>query len=93
MSSAMSLLGSSKLLIVLLVLGAIFSWVGLAFFGVAILSAAIIGALIGIFIPAILILVAFLVLIGIVPTPGWQMRMIISIGLIIVAWIISKGII
>lgn len=49
-------------LIVLAVLAAVFSWVGLAFFGVSIISAALIGALIGIFIPAIIVLVGLVIL-------------------------------
>lgn len=78
------------LLLILAVVFAIFSWAGLAIFGVAIVSTAILGAMIGMFIPAILVLVGFLVLIGIVPTPGWQARLGISLVIFVLAWFISS---
>jgi hypothetical protein len=49
-------------LVIVAVLAAVFSTVGLAFFGITLISAALIGALIGIFIPAILVLVGLIIL-------------------------------
>lgn len=49
-------------LIVLAVLAAVFSWVGVAFFGVALISGVLVGAFIGVFIPAIMVLVGLVIL-------------------------------
>jgi hypothetical protein len=76
--------------LVLAVLLAVFSWAGLAIFGVAILSATLVAALIGLFIPAILVGMGLLIFIGIVPTPSFPIRMIAVGVLMFLAWVIAS---
>ena len=78
-----------KYSIILAVCVAIFSVGGAAFFGVAFLSSFVFAAMLGLFIPAILVLVAFLVLLGVIPAP-WQVRIGGCMVLIVLAWFISS---
>lgn len=61
-------------LLIIGVIALVLTPIGLAFFGVAILSAAIIAVLIGYFFPVIFGIVGFLILMGIVPMPRFEYR-------------------
>jgi len=67
--------------------------IGLAFFGVAILSTAIIGVLIMYFVPAILIGMAIAILLGIIPIPRFEYRIIGALACFFLAWALWNGVI
>ena len=63
------------LIFLVIVIGLILTPLGLLLIGVTIISGAIVALLIGLFIPAILVLVGFLILFGVVPgiKPPWNL--------------------
>lgn len=89
MAGGLTVPNALKYSIILAVCVAVFSIGGAAFFGVAFLSSFIFAAMIGMFIPALLVLVAFLILVGVIPAP-WQVRIIGCIALLFLAWFISS---
>lgn len=79
-----------KYLLILAIIAAVFSTAGVALFGLAAVSAIVVGALIGIFIPAIFVIVGLAVmgftLIGRIPfIPGT----IVTVVMFLVAWVIA----
>ncbi len=67
--------------------------IGLAFFGVAILSAAIVAVLIGYFMPFIFGVVGLAILAGLIPMPRFEIRIIATLACWVVAYLLWNGVI
>lgn len=80
-------------LLIIGVLALLLTPIGLAFFGITILSAAIIAVLIGYFLPAIFFGLGMLLLLGIVPMPKFEYRIIGALACFVVVWALWNGVI
>ena len=80
-------------LLIIGVLALLLTPIGLAFFGVAILSAAIIAVLIGYFMPFIFGVIGLALLAGIIPMPKLEFRVIGAIACWVVAYLLWNGVI
>lgn len=91
MATAGMLKNPTMLIIVILLLGMILTPIGLLFFGVALIGGSILGLLIGLFIPAILVFIAFLAMFGVVPgvKPPWSF--VVAMVLFVVAYALWAG--
>ena len=80
-------------LLIVGVLALVITPIGLAFFGIAILSTAIVGVLIMYFLPAILIGAAIAIMLGFVPMPKFEYRVIGALVCLFLAWALWNGVI
>lgn len=53
-------------------------------------GALLVGLFVGVFIPAILVLVGLLILLGYIPVPDYRVRIIAGIALIFIAFVVWK---
>jgi hypothetical protein len=79
-------------LLIIGVLALILTPIGLAFFGIAILSAAIVAVLIGHFMPFIFGIVGLAILAGIIPVPRFEYRVIGALICWVVAYLLWNGV-
>jgi hypothetical protein len=80
-------------LLIIGVLALVLTPIGLAFFGVAILSTAIIAVLIGFFLPVIFLALALAILAGVIPMPGFKYRIAGTVICFAAAWALWNGVI
>lgn len=80
-------------LIIIAIIAAIVTPIGLAFFGVAIVAGSIIGVLFFYFMPAILICLGIGMLLNFVPLPGVNYRIIGALACFVGAWALWNGVI
>jgi hypothetical protein len=79
------------LIFIILLIGLILTPIGLLLIGVTIISGTIIALLIGLFIPAILVVVAFLVLFGVIPGLKVPWNLITGVALLVFAYVMWAG--
>ena len=79
------------LIFLVIVIGLILTPIGLLLIGVTIISGAIVALLIGLFIPAILVVVAFLVFFGVIPGVKVPWNLIVGVALLVFAYVMWAG--
>ena len=80
-------------LLIIGLVAALLTPIGLAFFGVAIVSSVIVALLIGYFMPFIFGVIGLAILAGIVPMPRFELRIIATLACWVVAYLLWNGVI